>query len=109
MKPPRALGERWTIDSVPDDRSGLGDELSDWIRQEIDREILDGAMRVALAEQGWYEVRRPERPDTPWPPPDDALITAWLATSLRGEHRELWNVVMFELEEDAVAFRLAWL
>lgn len=108
MTLPRALRGRWTIVSVPDDASGVGGELGDWIRREIDREILDGVTRVALVERGWHEVRLPERPDTPRPPPDDDDITAWLETGLRGEYRELWNAVMFELEEDAVAFSMVW-
>lgn len=90
-------------DAVPRDSS-----LQDWLQQELQREQEDSQQAARLLLAGWHRVQRPPDPETPWPPAIDAEITLWLQRSTSGAYKELWDSIMFELEEDAVLFRLAW-
>lgn len=81
-------------------------ELSEILRKEIDREILEKVQEQQRKEQGWYRV---PGWDTEYPViPRSQETRDWLETNCQGGYLQLYGRVLFERQDDAVMFSLAW-
>jgi hypothetical protein len=103
----RSLRDRWTLEALPDDRSGLGDQLCEILREEIDREILELALEERLRRVGWHRVPGWDH-GSPAVLGERGDVAAWLRSRCLGRYHQLAGRVVFELNEDAVAFALVW-
>lgn len=69
-----------------------------WVLEEIHATWMKDAQRHLLKADGWHEVRVPK----------DKMIGTWLANNCQGNYRGIQCWVLFELEADAVTFKLTW-
>jgi hypothetical protein len=78
----------------------IGELLSNFLREEIDREIIREIEINHLVSCGWTKVSL----DHPFP----SDVDAWVRDNVQGGSRRYHSTWLFESSEDAVLFKLRW-
>lgn len=76
-----------------------------WVLEEIHANWMKDAQRHLLKADGWHEVRVPKDKMIAVLP---RAMSIWLVNNCEGVYRSIQCWVLFELESDALAFRLTW-
>ena len=76
-----------------------------WVLEEIHANWMKDAQRHLLQAEGWHEVRVPKDKMIAVVP---IHMTTWITLNCEGDYRIIQCWVLFELESDALAFRLTW-
>lgn len=83
------------------DRDEIERQLSDLLREEIDREIVAEISVTALVSQGWTLVTFSDDSDL-------GGIDLWMQDNIRNDWRLFHGKAVFIDPEEAMLFRMRW-